>query len=202
VQKGNQKTTKPAKNVLNGKHERFCQEYLIDLNASAAYLRAGYNASQKGAYVLARRLLQKVKIQQRIQELMDARAERLNLTADSVLKELSKLVFANIKDYATWDKDGKITIKSEKELTVAQKACISEIRSDQKVFRSRNPLIESIEEHKLRFKLTDKLKAIELTMRHLSLFNDKQTLEIPQLEQLLAWAEKEVEKIGYKKSAE
>lgn len=70
---------------LTDKQEIFCREYLIDLNASAAALRAGYE--KKWAAKNASRLTENDGIAKRIQELKDKRAATLRIDADWVLKE-------------------------------------------------------------------------------------------------------------------
>lgn len=71
---------------LNAKQELFCQEYIIDLNATQAAVRAGY--SEKTASATASRLLANVKVSSRIKELKDKRADKLELDAYWVLKRL------------------------------------------------------------------------------------------------------------------
>lgn len=70
---------------LNSKQELFCREYSLDLNATQAYIRAGY--SKKGASVSAYKLLTNTRIHERVQELFDERAERTEITSDRVLTE-------------------------------------------------------------------------------------------------------------------
>ncbi|EPL9571160.1 MULTISPECIES: terminase small subunit [Providencia] len=72
--------------ALNDKQEMFCREYLVDLNATQAAIRAGY--SEKTANRIAAQLLSKLDIEKRIQELMNRRSERLDIDADYVLKRL------------------------------------------------------------------------------------------------------------------
>ncbi|QMU30138.1 terminase small subunit [Adhaeribacter radiodurans] len=72
--------------TLTDKQERFCQEYLIDLNATQAAIRAGYSretANEQGSQNLA-----KLSIHARIRELKSNRAEQLHLDAFWVLKRL------------------------------------------------------------------------------------------------------------------
>jgi len=68
---------------LTPKQAQFCQEYLIDLNATQAAIRAGY--SKNGAEVTGCKLLTNAKVARLIQELKDARSERTEITADYVL---------------------------------------------------------------------------------------------------------------------
>lgn len=72
--------------ALTDKQEMFCREYLVDLNATQAAIRAGY--SEKTANRIAAQLLSKLDIEKRIQELMNGRSERLDIDADYVLKRL------------------------------------------------------------------------------------------------------------------
>ncbi len=72
--------------ALTDKQKMFCREYLVDLNATQAAIRAGY--SDKTARSQANRLLTNVDIEKRIQELMNNRSDRLDVDADYVLKRL------------------------------------------------------------------------------------------------------------------
>jgi phage terminase small subunit len=74
---------------LTPKQEAFCREYLIDLNGTQAAIRAGY--SQRTANEQAARLLAKVSVSSHIQKLMGERAERVQRTADDVLKDIHKV---------------------------------------------------------------------------------------------------------------
>lgn len=74
---------------MTPKQISFVQEFIVDLNATQAAIRAGY--SKKTARAIGARLLTKVDIQRRIQQLMDERAERVKRTADDVLKDIHKV---------------------------------------------------------------------------------------------------------------
>ena len=71
---------------LTAKQAAFVAEYLIDLNATQAAIRAGY--SENTAAEQSSRLLTNVKVSQSIQEAMDKRAKRVQRTADDVLHDL------------------------------------------------------------------------------------------------------------------
>ena len=90
----------------NDQHERFCQEYLIDLNQTKAAERAKY--SKKTARSKASQLFTKVNIQERIAELKEERAKRMEVTQDRILEELAILGYSNIKDYIKASTDGFI----------------------------------------------------------------------------------------------
>lgn len=76
---------------MTPKQEAFVREYLIDLNATAAYKRAGYVAKGNAAEVSAHRLLRNPKVAAAIQSGMDARAERTQITADYVLSGIREV---------------------------------------------------------------------------------------------------------------
>jgi phage terminase small subunit len=74
---------------LNDKQKRFCEEYIVDLNASAAARRAGY--SEKTAYSIGQRLLKKDEAHAYIQELQQNRAKKVALDAEWVLNRLKEI---------------------------------------------------------------------------------------------------------------
>lgn len=74
---------------LTAKQEAFCYEYLIDLNATQAAIRAGY--SKKTAGSVGNENLQKPEIAEVIQEALDARSKRTEITADYVLQGIQEI---------------------------------------------------------------------------------------------------------------
>ena len=88
---------------LTAMQEIFCQEYLVDLNASQAAMRAGYSA--KTASRIGPELLGKTWVAARIQALMNARAKRIERKADDVLSDLQRVKTDAMKQVI--DKDGK-----------------------------------------------------------------------------------------------
>jgi len=83
---------------LAPKQQRFVEEYLIDLNATAAYRRAGYTASGNSAEVNASRLLSNAKVAAAIAEAMAARSKRTKVDADWVLQRLTAEAEADLAD--------------------------------------------------------------------------------------------------------
>lgn len=81
---------------LTVKQQCFVDEYLIDLNATQAAIRAGYSA--KTADQQGSRLLANVKVQQTIAEEMAKRSKRTGINQDRVILELARLAFVNITD--------------------------------------------------------------------------------------------------------
>lgn len=73
-------------NKLTAKQEMFCKEYMIDLNATQAAIRAGY--SEDTAAVIGCENLMKPNIQKYLQKLMKERSEKVLITAEDVLKDI------------------------------------------------------------------------------------------------------------------
>ena len=86
--------------ALNDKHKRFCEEYLVDLNATQAYIRAGYKVSEKVAAVNAVRLMAKSQVQEYIQVRQAELQKKTQITQERVLAELAAIGFANGSDFA------------------------------------------------------------------------------------------------------
>lgn len=85
---------------LTPKQRAFVREYLIDLNATQAAIRAGY--SEATATVIASENLSKPNIANAIAAAMKLRADRTDITADRVLTELAKIGFSDIRKAVTW----------------------------------------------------------------------------------------------------
>ncbi|MDU1573258.1 MAG: terminase small subunit [Pantoea sp.] len=104
--------------ALTDKQEMFCREYLIDLNATQAAIRAGY--SEKTSNEQGARLLANVSVQNRISELKAQRNDRIDVDADYVLKRLFEIdqmdvldiLLANgeLKPIAQWPKVWRTTL--------------------------------------------------------------------------------------------
>lgn len=95
---------------LAPRQERFCLEYLIDLNGTDAYKRAGYKVkSDKVAGAAAARLLADVRVQARIEELKKEREQRTAVTADRVVEEFAVLGFSSVWHYVM-DDDGNLAL--------------------------------------------------------------------------------------------
>ena len=79
-----------GKSKLTDKQKRFVEEYLIDLNATQAAIRAGYSADT--ARQIGAENLSKLVIQEAIQDAQNKRAKRVNVTQDDILKGLLEIV--------------------------------------------------------------------------------------------------------------
>lgn len=152
--------------ALTAKMIRFAEEYIVDLNAGAAAIRAGY--SENTAYEMGYENLRKPQIAEMIQQMMEERSKRTEITADMVLKEYAKLGFSNITDYLKvvnepFEVDGK-------ELTTQA----VQIFETDKIDRSKLDAVAEIKQTKegISLKLHDKKGALDSIARHLGMFVD------------------------------
>lgn len=99
---------------LTDRQKAFCDEYLIDLNATQAALRAGY--SPKGAQRMAVRNMQNPLVQEYLNERREARSKRTQITQDFVLGELMKIATANGTDFASVGKGNRVRLTPTEEL--------------------------------------------------------------------------------------
>lgn len=153
------------KPTLTPKQQAFCREYLIDLNATQAAIRAGY--SEKTARSQAQRMLTNVDIQTELKELMEIRAKRAEIDADTVLAELLRIARADIGE--AFNPDG--SLKSMAEMPEEIRRAISGVDVFEE-FQGRGDSREQIGfTRKVRF--WDKVKALEMLGRHLRMFSDR-----------------------------
>jgi phage terminase small subunit len=157
---------------------RFVDEYLIDLNASAAAIRAGY--SRKTAYQLAYRLLQDARVRAALKVRMDERAAATRIKAYRVLEELSSVAFSNIDHYAI-DVDGAVTVKPDAPSDALR--AVAKIRRKTRIIPQ--PGKEDIVVHETEISLWDKNSAIEKAMKHLGIISDKVETRDLTLESLI-----------------
>ena len=145
---------------LTPKQKLFVKEYLLDLNATAAALRAGY-AKRKNIAQIACRLLKRKPVAEAVEKDLAARAARVEINQDSVVRELAKIAFGDLRQAAAWGPDG-LVLKPSDQLTEEQAACIREVSER----RTKDGGEVKIKRH-------DKVKALELLGRHLGLFVDR-----------------------------
>lgn len=139
--------------ALTPKQKRFVAEYLVDLNATAASIRAGY--SKKTANRIGSENLSKPDIQAAIQKRQEELQSKLEITQERVITELAKVAFANGTMYAKVS-GGIVVLTETDRLTEDQRAAVS-----------------GIKEGKFGIEVStyDKVKALELLGKHLGVFN-------------------------------
>lgn len=144
---------------LTEKQKRFVEEYLIDLNATQAAIRAGY--SPNTAKDIGCENLAKPNIRACIDKEIAERSKRTGINQDRVIRELARLAFVNANDVIDMEE-----AKLKDGATEDDTAAIASV----KVNTIPTKEGEGIERE---IKLTDKLKALELLGKHLGMFKDK-----------------------------
>lgn len=143
---------------LTPKQERFVQEYLVDLNGKQAAIRAGY--SERSAESQASALLRVPKVAEALARAKQARAERVNASADDVLRELTRIaLFDPAKCFGPDGKLLPITEMPQEARAVVAGLDIEEGADAGSVLR--------------KLKSWDKVRALELLGKHLGLLKDK-----------------------------
>lgn len=148
---------------MTKKQKRFVEEYLIDLNATQAAIRAGY--SPDTAQQMGSENLSKPVIKNAIDKGIAERSRRTGINQDRVIQEIAKLAFLNPIDVIDMD---EATIKGEANRD--DTACIASVKV--KVIPGEDGNITERE-----VKTYDKLKALELLGKHLGMFTDKLKME-------------------------
>lgn len=151
--------------ALTAKVQRFVTEYLIDLNATQAAIRAGYSARTAAAQ--ASRLLTNVKVAEAIQAAMKAREQRTGITQDRVLQELARIAFFDPRKLLRDDGSPR-PIQELDDDTAAALAGLDVLEEyegsgEDRVFVG----------YTKKYKITDKNTALTNAMRHLGMLKDK-----------------------------
>ncbi|MCI8810368.1 MAG: terminase small subunit [Oscillibacter sp.] len=148
--------------ALTPKQKRFVAEYLVDLNATAAAIRAGY--SKKTAEVIGYENLRKPQIEAAINQAIQEREKRTEITQDMVLRETAKLAFFDIRKM--FDKNGKpLDISKLDDATAAALVGLDV----QDVTDQDGDYVGYVK----KYKMADKVKALELLGKHFGTWEPK-----------------------------
>lgn len=150
---------------LTAKQQRFVEEYLIDLNATQAAIRAGYKKSDY-TDTNANKLLENTRIAEKIDKAMAERSRRTGINQDRVLLELAKMAFVNIDDVVDVTTGAVKKNASREDL-----ACIQSIKYKKSEGASGTTVEREV-------KIADKKANLEMLGRHLGMFKDKKEIEI------------------------
>lgn len=163
--------------------KRFCDEYLVDLNATRAY-KVAYPKCKKDetANAASSRMLRNVKVQEYISKKQKEIEKRTEVTQDMVIKELAAIAFSKASDYAKLKKmkrnvpifDGEdIVDYKEEEYIGIEFTPTNELSEEQK------KALAGIKEGKFGIQVDscDKVKALELLGKHLGMFKEKVTID-------------------------
>ena len=153
--------TKKNQTALTLKQQRFTAEYGIDLNASAAYARAGYSARGNSAEACASRLLRNAKVQKAIQEREKKLVRSCEITTENVLRETGAVAFSDVRKMFNANGSPKPIHEFDDATAVAIKSIeFGEMMSEGKVVG-----------RLCKIKLWDKNSAHERLFKHLRLFD-------------------------------
>lgn len=160
---------------LTSKQKIFCDEYLIDLNATQAAIRAGYKTKYPDK--IGSELLGKTRVKEYIQKRMKDREQRTEITQDFVLNELYAIAAAKGPDYMkivekpvlvngipVVDNDGNSRTYKDVELELTNNLTENSKKAIAGIKYGTNGI---------EVKLNDKVKALELLGKHLGMFKDK-----------------------------
>ena len=161
---------------MTEKQKKFCEEYLIDLNATQAAIRAGYKPDT--AYAIGAENLKKPQVRARIDTAIAEQSRRTGVTADRVVRELARVAFANAEDIVDFDNAMVRADASREDIAAIASVKMKSIPT---------PDGDGVERE---IKLADKLRALELLGKHLGMYQDKLKLsgqvDTGQLDKVLA----------------
>lgn len=164
-------------NELTAKQRAFVREYLVDLNATQAAIRAGY--SEKTANEIGAENLAKPSIRSAIDAAMKKRADRTDITADRVLKELAKIGFADIRKAIKWQ--GTLVTEEDNpdggDIAVIKSVVTNNVQliSSEDIDDETAAAISEISQNSnggIKLKLHDKRAALVDIGKHLGMFKD------------------------------
>lgn len=140
---------------MTDKQARFCEEYMVDLNATQAAIRARY--SPASAKTVGPRLLENVGVQKLIAQLQAEQSRRTGVSTDRVVRELAKIAFVNAADLIDPKTASLKSDASHDDLAAVQSVKVKTFGED------------GLEQE---VKLADKLRALDLLGKHLGMYKD------------------------------
>ena len=140
---------------LTPKQARFVEEYLFDLNAAQAAIRAGYRADN--ARSIGFENLTKPDIREAIEAAQRERSARTGVTADRVVQEIARVAFSSLRDVMTWG-PASVQVRPDGEITPEAAAAIAEIAETNTG---------------VKVKLHNKVAALEQLAKHVGLYQDR-----------------------------
>lgn len=149
---------------MTKKQKRFIEEYLVDLNATQAAIRAGYSPDTAGA--IGSENLKKPEIRMRIEQAMAERSKRTGINQDRVLQELAKIAFVNPADVVNFDEATVKDDAAQEDLACIQAVKVKTMSGDKGDMTERE------------VRLFDKKAALELLGKHLGMFKDNVNVKV------------------------
>lgn len=175
--------------TVDDRYQVFASEFVIDHNATRAALAAGYGPKLTSAASKGSQLLRKAKVQRYVHHYESLRAQRVGVRQDRVLEEIQRLAMANAADIYI-EQDGQLVVDPRKlrlpdgSLNRDVMAAITEVKTDTTGGANdgeRRLVLRTT------VKLADKVKSLDMLMRHLGAYNDKMKIEgLQSLPEILA----------------
>lgn len=167
---------------LSPKQLAFCQQYVVDYNATQAAARAGYSC--KSAQEQSSRLLCNVMVQQEIARRERQIENKVLVSKKKIIREFSKLGFSDIADYLLIDEHGCVHAKAIDQLPPGASAAIKKVR-ERRVIKSTQgtkdkPDGDQILESTLEYELHDKINPLVQMGKELGMFREKHEINIDE----------------------
>lgn len=165
--------TERGEDGLTHRMRRFVDEFMVDLSATRAAIRAGYSAHSAGQAGV--NLLADPRVAAALEEAVRQRSTRTKVTADEVLLELAKLARSNMQDYMGSTDEGEPYLDFRK-LTREQTAALQEVTVEEYV-EGRGENARDVK--RVKFRLYDKRAALVDIGRHLGMFTERREVRFP-----------------------
>lgn len=160
---------------LTDKQLKFCLEYLVDLNATQAAIRAGY--SEDSASVIGCENLTKPNIQAYIANLKAKAAKKLEISKERVLKEYARIAFSDLRKL--YDENGRLLTPHEIDDDSA--AALAGIEVFEEFGFDKTGERQHIGDTK-KIKIHNKLQALDSLGKHLGLFEEDNKQKNPEVD--------------------
>ena len=150
---------------ITPKQKAFVEEYLIDLNATRAAKRAKYKDPNYGRVLTA-----KTHVWKAIERAMEKRAIRTEITQDKVLEEIAKIGFANITDFLEYKTALRIIDYDDNNNPIYDWGVMVVTKDSENVDGAAISEVSVSKDGTFKFKLYDKLNALDKLARHLNIY--------------------------------
>lgn len=154
---------------LQDKQWRFVQEYLKDFDAARAYRAAHYHVTtDRAAWSASCRLLKNVKVRAALRRESTKLLAAAEVTPEKVVRELARLGFSDMRNYADWDTEG-VHLKPSAALDDGMAAAVAEVSEEQRTFGE-------VTVRTVKFKLHSKMDGLNGLAKYLDLYGEAKAL--------------------------
>ena len=162
------------KKKLTPRQQKFADYYIELGNATEAYKRAGYKASGNSAEAAAARMLRNVKVKSYIDKRQKDLAQKTGITQERVVEELARIGFAKLTNFVEYRTEKTIVGRDEETgEPIIGYDVLTDVKDSKEVDGSVISEISRGRDGTFKFKLHDKVKALDMIARHLGMYKDK-----------------------------